>query len=141
MNVLSTIEKNSTTEPEIAFDTAREIIQEAILCALYRSNFFSHVAFHGGTSLRIFHGLDRFSEDLDFCVVDDGYEVDYDKIYSYVSNELESLGLDYTMTKVRRGDDNINGCYIEGNAVDTLVLMGYPENIVKQIHPKTHLKV
>ena len=141
MSILSTIEKKSTTEPEIAFDTAREVVQEAILCGLYRSNFFGHAAFHGGTSLRIFHGLDRFSEDLDFCVVDEGFEVDYDKISSYVSNELESLGLDYTMTKVRRGDGNITGCYIEGNAVDTLVLMGYPENIVKQIHPKTHLKV
>ncbi|MBR6910669.1 MAG: nucleotidyl transferase AbiEii/AbiGii toxin family protein, partial [Candidatus Methanomethylophilaceae archaeon] len=66
MNILSTIEKEPTTEPDVALNTAREIIQEAILSGLDRSNFFGHAAFQGGTSLRIFHGLDRFSEDLDF---------------------------------------------------------------------------
>jgi len=141
MTILATIEKKSTTEAEIAFDTAREIVQEAILSGLDRSNFFGHVAFHGGTSLRIFHDLDRFSEDLDFCVVDDGYEVDYDRLSNFVTTELESLGLNYAITKVRRGDGNTTGCYIEGNAVETLSLMGYDENILKQIHPNMHLKV
>ena len=141
MTVLSSIEKKNTVEPEIAFNSAREIIQEAILSGLDRSNFFGHVAFHGGTSLRIFHNLDRFSEDLDFCVVDDGFEVDYDVISNFVVNELESLGLDYSMTKVRRGDGNITGCYIEGNATETLSLMGYGEKILKDIHPNTHLKI
>ena len=39
---------------------------EIALAGLYRASFFKHAAFYGGTALRIFHGLDRFSEDLDF---------------------------------------------------------------------------
>ncbi len=141
MSILSTIEKEPTTEPDVALNTAREIIQEAILSGLSRSNFFGHAALQGGTSLRIFHGLDRFSEDLDFCVVEDGYEVDFDQMSDYISNELRSLGLEYHLDKVKRSDGNITGCFIEGNAVETLSLMGYQEKLLKQVHSNTLLKV
>ena len=55
----------------------KEIIQEIILCSLSRTDFFKHAAFYGGTALRIFYGLDRFSEDLDFSlkVPDDGFDL------------------------------------------------------------------
>jgi len=141
MSILSTIEKVPTTDPSEALNTAREIIQEAILSGIYRSNFFGHAAFQGGTSLRIFHGLDRFSEDLDFCVVDEGYEVDFDRLSDFIRNELESLGLDYKLDRIKGSDGNITGCFIEGNAVETLSLMGYQEKLLKQVHPNTLLKV
>ena len=44
----------------------REVAQEIALLGLWRSGFFEQAAFYGGTALRIFHGLNRFSEDLDF---------------------------------------------------------------------------
>ena len=44
----------------------KEILQEVTLYALWRADFFELAAFQGGTSLRILHGLPRFSEDLDF---------------------------------------------------------------------------
>lgn len=47
----------------------REIIQEIALLGLWRAKFFEHAAFYGGTALRIFYGLDRFSEDLDFTLL------------------------------------------------------------------------
>ena len=46
----------------------KEIIQEIALCALDRSHFFNKAAFQGGSCLRIVHGLNRFSEDLDFIL-------------------------------------------------------------------------
>ena len=39
----------------------REITQEVILASLGRTDFFNQAAFQGGTCLRIFHGLNRFS--------------------------------------------------------------------------------
>lgn len=47
----------------------REILQELALLGLWRSKFFEHAAFYGGTALRILHGLDRYSEDLDFSLL------------------------------------------------------------------------
>lgn len=46
----------------------REITQEAALAALGRTDFFKYGIFQGGTCLRIFYGLNRFSEDLDFIL-------------------------------------------------------------------------
>lgn len=46
----------------------KEVVQEIILCGLSRASFFKAAAFYGGTALRIFYGLDRFSEDLDFSL-------------------------------------------------------------------------
>lgn len=43
-----------------------EINQQIILAGLYSGGFFNEAAFYGGTCLRIFHGLQRFSEDMDF---------------------------------------------------------------------------
>ncbi|MBV5261902.1 nucleotidyl transferase AbiEii/AbiGii toxin family protein [Synechococcus moorigangaii CMS01] len=46
----------------------KEILQEIALFALWRADFFEVALFQGGTSLRILHGLPRFSEDLDFLL-------------------------------------------------------------------------
>jgi len=44
----------------------QETMQHYVLASLSNANLFSHAMFHGGTCLRIFHRLQRFSEDLDF---------------------------------------------------------------------------
>ena len=46
----------------------KEIVQEIILSALSRAEFFKYAAFQGGTCLRIVHGLNRFSTDMDFVL-------------------------------------------------------------------------
>ena len=72
----------------------KEIIQEITLLGLSRAGFFQSGAFYGGTALRIFHDLDRFSEDLDFSLSapDAGFS-----IQSYtrtVRDELAAYGFD-----------------------------------------------
>ena len=47
----------------------REILQYMALLGLWRAKFFEHAAFYGGTALRVLHGLDRYSEDLDFSLI------------------------------------------------------------------------
>lgn len=49
-------------------NVVKEVMQEITLCALSKAGFFDVAAFYGGTALRIFYGLDRFSEDLDFSL-------------------------------------------------------------------------
>ena len=64
--MLKKYELNSTAAYENAL---KEIVQEIALLGLWRAKFFEHAAFYGGTALRIFYGLDRFSEDLDFSLL------------------------------------------------------------------------
>ena len=51
-------------------NATHEVMQQIALSALYRAGFFSKAAFYGGTCLRIFHNLQRFSEDMDFSLLE-----------------------------------------------------------------------
>ena len=46
-----------------------EVMQQIALAALNRAGFLENAAFYGGTCLRIFHDLPRFSEDMDFSLL------------------------------------------------------------------------
>jgi predicted nucleotidyltransferase component of viral defense system len=47
----------------------REYLQACALRSLHESGAFRNLSFVGGTALRFLHGLPRFSEDLDFSLV------------------------------------------------------------------------
>lgn len=99
----------------------KEIIQEIVLVGLARGNFFAEAAFYGGTSLRIFYKLDRFSEDLDFALLKPNKEFDLSKYFSYIENELEAYGINLKInTKQKNIKSNINSAFLKG---DTLNLM------------------
>ena len=72
--------KNVTDE----INALKEIIQEIVLLGLSRSGFFDKAAFYGGTALRIFYKLDRFSEDLDFALISPNKDFDLSKYFSYI---------------------------------------------------------
>ena len=63
------LKKYDTSNKEKYVNALKEIVQEIALSGLARTDFFDHAAFYGGTALRIFYGLDRFSEDLDFSLL------------------------------------------------------------------------
>ena len=65
-SMLARYEPKTLTDHENAL---KEIVQELALLGLWRSKFYEHAAFYGGTALRIFHGLSRFSEDIDFSLL------------------------------------------------------------------------
>ena len=60
------IEEYNPKNNEEKKNAIKEVMQEIVLCGLSKSGFFSDAAFYGGTALRIFYGLDRLYEDLDF---------------------------------------------------------------------------
>jgi predicted nucleotidyltransferase component of viral defense system len=70
----------------------KEIMQEIILCGLSRADFFKKAAFYGGTALRIFHGLDRFSEDLDFSLETGELDFDLASYFPVLEKEVRSFG-------------------------------------------------
>ena len=55
-------------QPQSANDY-QNAVREIALLGLWRTPFYDHAAFYGGSALRIFHGLQRFSEDLDFSLL------------------------------------------------------------------------
>ncbi len=80
---------NSNIEEEHA---VREITQEVILAALGRTDFFKYTAFQGGTCLRIFYSLDRFSEDIDFLLIKPNNKFQLEPYLKIISDELSAYG-------------------------------------------------
>jgi predicted nucleotidyltransferase component of viral defense system len=93
----------------------KEIVQEIALLGLYRGGFFNKAAFYGGTALRIFYGLDRFSEDLDFSLLEPDLNFDLATYSAAVQDELGAFGLDMTVTeKIKKNDSPVKSAFIKG---------------------------
>lgn len=100
----------------------KEIVQEVVLCGLARGGFFKEAAFYGGTALRIFYGLDRFSEDLDFSLSSQNPEFDLTKYFAYIENETKSVGLNFIVTEKEKSvDSNIRSAFLKGNTKEHIL--------------------
>ncbi len=93
--------KIQTAEEEL--NAIKEITQEIILYALSKTSFFDHAHFCGGTALRIVHGLNRFSEDLDFTTKGLEKDFQFDDYMDQVLLTLKQYGLDM---KVKKSKDD-----------------------------------
>lgn len=76
-----------------------EVMQQIVLAGLQRGGFFEKAAFYGGTCLRIFHGLGRFSEDLDFSLLQHDENFNIEDYFPAIIAEFKALGRDVTITK------------------------------------------
>jgi predicted nucleotidyltransferase component of viral defense system len=120
---------------------SREVLQKIILNGLSRGNFFKKAAFHGGTALRILHSLDRYSEDLDFSLFQKDLDFKLERYLSYAESEIGSYGLNVT-TKIREpGEGNIRTGNLGCNTREIVMEVGFPEEIIKQIHSGLVTKV
>lgn len=77
----------------------KEIFQEIALLGLWRSKFYEKAAFYGGTALRILYGLDRFSEDLDFTLLQPDNHFDLSIYNQAIADELNSFGFKVIVEK------------------------------------------
>jgi hypothetical protein len=104
----------------------REIMQEVALAGLYRKGFFEKAAFYGGTALRIFYGLNRFSEDLDFSLLaaDPGFSIS--PYLPALVGEFEALGMHVSVKeKQKLAKTNIDSAFLKSETIwKELVLEG-----------------
>jgi predicted nucleotidyltransferase component of viral defense system len=104
----------------------KEVLQEVVLAGLSKTDFFTHAAFYGGTALRLFYGMDRFSEDLDFTLVVANDAFDMSKYFKPIRDVVNSLGLNFEVSKKDKAlKSNIDSAFIKGNTKETLITI-YP---------------
>lgn len=115
------INKYNPKNNEERENAIKEIIQVIALAGLSRGGFFNKAAFYGGTCLRIFHGLNRFSEDLDFALLEKDPSFKLDDYFPSLKKEFESYGLDMSI-ELKKKDENteVQSAFLKGN---TLMLM------------------
>jgi predicted nucleotidyltransferase component of viral defense system len=130
----------ATSDAE-AKNAVKQALQEITLCGLGRSDFYQNAAFNGGSALRIFHGLQRFSEDLDFSI--DNEKIDtfvLDKYVGCINNELASLGIPATF-EVDSKSGFIQRGYIKGNCREILNCFGTEEVFTGRVPANEVLKI
>lgn len=126
---------------EEALQALREIMQEIALAGLQRAGFFEKAAFYGETALRIFYGLDRFSEDLDFSLLkaDPGFSMS--KYLDAILIEFGSLGMQVSVKeKQKTNQNNTESAFLKPETIwKELVLEGIiPQNGLDQ---KANIKI
>jgi len=107
----------------------KEIVQEIVLSGLSRGGFFDKAVFYGGTCLRIFHGLNRFSEDLDFALLNKDEDFKIEDYFPAIKKELISYGLNMDVVKKEKskGDNDIQSAFVKGNT-QILLMTFFPNN-------------
>ena len=101
----------------------KEIVQEIVLCGLSRAGFFKEAAFYGGTALRIFHGLDRFSEDLDFSLKSSNENFEFGKYINVLEKEVNSFGLNFRIVEKEKSvNSDIKSAFLKGNTKEHMLI-------------------
>ncbi len=122
--------KNTNDE----LNALKEIIQEIVLSGLSRGGFFDEVAFYGGTALRMFYNLNRFSEDLDFALLSPNKNFDLSKYFIYIEKELKAYGLNLEIhPKTKNKDSNIASAFLKGDTLEH-ILKFFPEEGTRQFN-------
>ena len=120
----------------------REILQDIILAALGRSDFFTNAAFHGGTHLRIFHGLRRFSEDLDFALTKDNPDFSFTPHLEKVRSELEAFGINVEIVDKSKADSAIKKAFLKNDSIIRILNLKFLKNFGSRQTPhKLRIKI
>src|SRR5258708_2032169 len=131
---------NPTNKAE-ALAALREIMQEIALAGLQRTGFFEKAAFYGGTALRIFYGLNRFSEDLDFSLLEVNPNFSLDKYLEAIRIEFESLGMQVSIKeKKKTNKNNIESAFLKAETIWKELIL---ESIIPQngLNEKANIKI
>ena len=123
-------------------NSIKEVLQEITLCGLSRAGFFNVAAFYGGTALRIFHGLERFSEDLDFSLKKADAEFDFHKYLPILEKEIRSYGLNFKAEiKEKTIDSNILSAFLKGSTKEHMLSFYAEDNSSSSIGPNERIKL
>lgn len=93
-----------------------EVMQQIALAGLYRGGFFNKAAFYGGTCLRIFHGIERFSEDMDFSLLEPDVDFHIEDYFPSIINEFAAAGKDVVISKKeKRALSRVESAFLKDN--------------------------
>lgn len=91
-----------------------EVMQQVTLAGLHRGGFFDKAAFYGGTCLRIFHGVQRFSEDMDFSLLQSDESFILENYFESIISEFNALGRNVVINrKIKKNESNVESAFLK----------------------------
>ena len=125
------LEKYDLSTADKTYEALREILQEIVLLGLYRADFFNHAVFYGGTALRILYGLDRFSEDLDFSLLEADKNFDLGLYEKSIVESLASFGFEVNI-QLKNQEGVIKSAFLKGNTAQHLLNIKAPNDVIQK---------
>jgi predicted nucleotidyltransferase component of viral defense system len=120
----------------------RDILQRLALLGLWRSRFFQHAAFYGGTALRMLHGLDRFSEDLDFSLLTTDRSFSMEGYADALRNEIAAFGFHVEFERSERSrSGRIDSAFLKADTCSQLIAINVGGDLLRDVHPGKLLKI
>jgi len=101
----------------------REIIQEVILAALGRGDFFKHALFQGGTCLRIFYALNRFSEDMDFILREATADFHLQDHIKHLTDELTAYGYNLEISDRDKAKATVQKAFLKDDSLGKVIVL------------------
>ncbi len=120
----------------------REVMQEIALLGLWRSKFFENAAFYGGTALRVLYGLDRFSEDLDFSLLEKRKNFDLADFSEALKRELASFGFAVEIeSRLKPASAAIQSAFLKADTRTQMITVEFERGLVQQVPRNQVLKI
>ncbi len=132
------LEKYQAKTEQEEENALKEITQEIALYALAKSGFFDHALFQGGTCLRIVHGLDRFSEDLDFALKSPG-KFDLSPYLEKTVGFMRAYGFEMEISGEDKADKSVQTRFLKDDSIKKIVSLNYLRDFRKKIQIKVEL--
>ena len=117
------VTKNGENSPNVLRNRLKEAVQTVILQSLSRQRFFEQAAFYGGTALKLFYGLERFSEDLDFALLHPNQSFSIEPYIHGIEISLMEQGLEMSVQKVDKTgrSTTIESAFVKGETLVNLL--------------------
>ena len=120
----------------------REVMQEIALLGLWRSKFFEKAAFYGGTALRVLYGLDRFSEDLDFSLLEKNEDFDLADYSEALKRELASFGFAVEIeSRIKHPGTAIQSAFLKADTRTQMITVEFERGLIQQVPRSQVLKI
>ena len=142
-SIQSMMERYQPQNAEAYRNAQKEIVQEIALHGMSKSGFFQEGAFYGGTALRIFYGLHRFSEDMDFSLVHPNPSFALSDYLPAVEEELSAVGLKMRVEQKNKTKvTDIQPAFIKGGTLIQIIsIQQTDEVLIPGIHKQEQLKI
>lgn len=133
------MERYACKTQDDSINALREILQQIALLGLWRGKFFEHAAFYGGTALRVLYGLDRYSEDLDFSLLQPSKAFSLDAYGQTLRREIASFGFEVSFeVRQKTADSAIESAFLKANTAEQLIVI---QSTPTALHRNQTLKI
>jgi len=118
------VKNDINTEREFRHEL-REITQELVMAGLSEAGLFDKAVFHGGTSLRMVYRINRYSEDLDFTLLNKDENFKWKPYLDKTKDFLGEAGCKLEVVDKSKDNNNVKKAFVKDSSIEQMMNMSW----------------